>query len=192
MLTRCGDRVEAEPVEVRQRVSLAERDIRNFSLPDRFTLAVAPFRILQHLITSEEQLRSLAAVRRHLEPGGRFVFDVFNPSFALLVKDRTCETGETPELELPDGRFMWRTYRIPRVRFVDQVNEVELIYYVRKGVSTERIVQAFEMRWYQKAELEHLLARAGFVVEAMYGGFDRRPLTDAAPEIVVVARTLAR
>jgi hypothetical protein len=87
---------------------------------------------------------------------------------------------------------MRRNYRIPRVRFVDQVNETELIYYVRSGDTTERVVQSFEMRWYNKAELEHLLARAGFTVEAIYGGFDRRPLTDDAPEIVVVARNTAR
>ena len=188
MLTRCGDRVEKEPAEVRQRVSLKEGDIRDFSFPDRFTLTIAPFRILQHLITIEDQLRCLAVVRRHLEPGGRFIFDVFNPNFAMLVQDRSIETEETPELQLPDGRFMRRSWRIPRVRFVDQVNEAELIYYVRRGETTDRIVQAFEMRWYLKAELEHLLARAGLAVEAMYGGFDRRPLADGTPDIVVVAR----
>ena len=43
------------------------------------------------------------------------------------------------------------------------------------------------MRWFTPAELEHLEARAGFRLEAMYGGSDRPPLTDEAPEIVVVA-----
>jgi hypothetical protein len=57
---------------------------------------------------------------------------------------------------------------------------------VRTGDSVERIVQAFEMRWYMAAELEHLLARAGFHVEARYGSFERAPLTDEAPEIVMV------
>jgi SAM-dependent methyltransferase len=188
MLTRCGDRVDAEPPEVRERVSLKEGDIRDFAFPDKFSLITAPFRILQHLVTPADQLKCLATVRRHLQPGGRFIFDVFNPRFDLLVQDRSAESEDTPELALPDGRFMRRAWRIPRVRFVDQVNEAELIYYVRRGDSTERVVQKFEMRWYLKAELEHLLARAGFTVEAIYGGFDRRPLTDDAPDIVVVAR----
>jgi SAM-dependent methyltransferase len=180
--------VEQEPAEVRRRISLAERDIRDFSLPDKFTLAIAPFRILQHLLTIEDQLRCLANVRRHLEPGGRFLFDVFNPRFPLLVMDRSVETEETPEVPLPDGRFMRRNYRVRNVRFVDQVSEVELIYYVRTGHSTERVVQAFEMRWYLRAELVHLLARAGFTVDAIHGGFDRSPLADDSPEMVVVAR----
>jgi hypothetical protein len=48
-------------------------------------------------------------------------------------------------------------------------------------------VQAFEMRWYLRAELTHLLARAGFTVESMYGDFDRTPLVDGSREIVVRA-----
>ena len=44
------------------------------------------------------------------------------------------------------------------------------------------------MRWFLRVELEHLLARAGFTIESMYGDFDRSPLVDASPEIIVVAR----
>jgi hypothetical protein len=44
------------------------------------------------------------------------------------------------------------------------------------------------MRWFLRIELEHLLSRAGYTVEALYGNFDRSPLVDGAPEIVVVAR----
>ena len=192
MLTRCGDKVEAEPADVRQRVSLTTGDIRDFSFADRFTLALAPFRVLQHLLTHDDQFRCLEAVRRSLEPGGRFIFDVFNPRFDLLVQDRSAETEETPEMRLPDGRFMRRAFSIPRVRWLEQVGEVELIYYLRSGDAVERIVQAFPMRWYLKSELEHLVARAGFTVEAMFGGFDRRPVADDAPEFIVVARKATR
>ena len=37
------------------------------------------------------------------------------------------------------------------------------------------------------AVLEHLLVRAGFRLDAMYGDMDRGPLRDESPEIVVVA-----
>jgi hypothetical protein len=126
-------------------------------------------------------------VKRHVAPGGRFVFDVFNPNFALMTTDRSAESEDTPERPLPDGRFFRRTARVLRVRWVDQVSEIELIYYVRTGAQVTRLVQAFEMRWYTATELEHLLARTGFRVEAMYGDFARGTLHDDSPEIVVVA-----
>ena len=191
MLARCRERLAAEPDDVRARVALHHADARDFTLEGAgtFALVTAPFRVVQHLVTIDDQLRFLAAAARHLAPRGRLVFDVFNPSFAAMLADRSAEREDTPETPLPDGRTLRRAARVPRVRWTEQVNEVELIYYVaeRPGAPPARHVQAFDMRWYLRAELEHLLARAGFRVEVVYGGFDRSPLADDSPEQVVCA-----
>lgn len=189
MLAALRAKVAAEPPEVQARITLHRGDARDFALGARFDLVIAPFRILQHLVTLDDQLRCLACVRQHLAPGGRFVFDVFNPWFASLTSDRSAEMPETPPLALADGRRMWRTVRIPRVRWTDQVSETELIYHVadRDGGEETRHVLAFDMRWYLRAELTHLLARAGFRVESVRGNFDGSPLTDTSPEQVVSA-----
>jgi SAM-dependent methyltransferase len=183
MLARCRAKLAVEPAAVRARVTLHERDMHDFELGDSYGLIIAPFRVVQHLTTTDAQLRFLAAVARHLAPGGRFIFDVFNPYFAKLVSADGGEHEDTPEQQLPDGRTFRRTWRVARVRWVDQVNEAELIYYV----DGKRYVQGFEMRWYLPSELRHLLARAGFRVRALYGDFARGPLVDGSPEQVVVA-----
>lgn len=183
MLERCRANLSREPAPVQQRVTLHQRDMHEFDLGAQFPLIIAPFRVFQHLTTVDAQLRFLANVARHLAPQGRFVFDVFNPRFAVLVSADGTEREDTPETTLPDGRTFRRAYRIARVRWVDQVSEAELIYYV----DGKRYVQAFEMRWFLPAELQHLLARAGFQVRQVYGDFARGPLVDGAPEQVVVA-----
>jgi SAM-dependent methyltransferase len=177
MLERCRAKLSGE------RVPLAQHDMRNFDLGERFALIIAPFRVVQHLITIDDQLQFLATVARHLAPQGHLIFDVFNPSFERLVGADGVEREDTPEQRLPDGRTFRRTYRIARVRWLDQVSEAELVYYV----DGQRYVQAFEMRWYLAAELRHLLARAGFRVRDMYGDFARGPLADGCPELVVTA-----
>jgi len=183
MLERCRVNLAAEPAAVQSRIKLAQHDMRDFSLAEQFALIIAPFRVVQHLTTVDDQLQFLAAVARHLVPGGRFIFDVFNPRFDILVGANGVEREDTTEQRLPDGRTFRRTYRIARVRWIDQVSEAELVYYV----DGRRYVQAFEMRWYLAAELRHLLARAGFRVREMYGDFARGPVVDGCPEIVVVA-----
>jgi SAM-dependent methyltransferase len=193
MLERCRAKLAAEPAEVRARVSLHQADARDFTVavPEGaagFALAIAPFRILQHLVTPAEQLRCVGAVARHLAPGGRFAFDVFNPNVPVMTRDRSAESEDTPERALPDGRTMRRTVRVARVHWVEQVSDIELYYYLRAADGAERrVVQAFPMRWFWATELEHLLARAGLRVRAAYGNFDRSPLGDESPEIVVVA-----
>jgi len=174
------DRLRSKPGA--ERLTLHEADARNFALGKRFALITAPFRVIQHLPAVDDQLRLLDSVTRHLAPGGRFIFDVFNPRFSALTSDRTAETEDTPELTMADGRRFRRAAAVKNVRWIDQVSEVELVYYV----NSERYVQAFDMRWYTKVELEHLLARAGFTVEAVYGDFARGALTDASPEQVWV------
>jgi len=183
MLERCRAKLSAEPAAVQSRVQLAHHDMRDFNLGAKFALIIAPFRVVQHLTTIDDQLRFLATVARHLTPQGRLSFDVFNPRFDALLGADGVEREDTPEQRLPDGRTLRRTYRVARVRWIDQVSEAELIYYV----DGKRYVQAFEMRWYLAAELRNLLARAGFRVREMYGDFARGPLVDGCPELVVTA-----
>ena len=189
MLARCEEKLRREPDDVRARVALRAGDACGFDLGRRFDLLIAPFRVLQHVVAIDDQLRLLDAVARHLSPGGRFVFDVFNPNLRALLAHDGTEREDTPETLLPDGRVFRRSSRVPRVRWLDQVNEVELLYDVspRAGAPPVRHVQAFPMRWYLPHELTHLLARGGFVVEAMHGDFDQRPLVDGSPEIIVTA-----
>jgi len=189
MLDRCRERVAAEPKDVQARITLIEGDMRDFMLEERFELAIIPFRPMQHLMTIEDQLSCLDAIRRHLVPGGRVIFDVFNPDLVRIASPSTAEWEDTPETALPDGSTFRRGGRMVAVHRVEQVNEIELIYYIaRPGGKTERRVHAFGMRWFMRPELEHLVARAGFTLDAIYGDFDRSPLTDGSPEMIVVAR----
>jgi SAM-dependent methyltransferase len=189
MLARCRSKLDGEAADVRARVRLDQADVRSFDLDQQFALIIAPFRVMQHLVTIEEQLECLDAVRRHLVPSGRLVFDVFNPSFPRLVTVDGSEHEDTPETPLPDGRVFRRSARITSVRFIEQVNEVELIYYVglAKGVMPDRYVHGFAMRWYLRTELVHLLARAGFLVDSIRGDFDGDDLAEGSPEMVVTA-----
>jgi len=189
MLARCRAKILDEPESVGARIALRQGDARAFDLGETYALVIAPFRVMQHLATIEDQLHFLNAVARHIPPGGRFIFDVFNPNFAALVAADGTEREDTPEQPLPDGRWFRRAFRIRRVRWVEQVSETELIYYVspEPGAPAERYVQSFDMRWYLRAELLHLLARGGFRVQSIYGDFDGSPLTDRSPEQVVCA-----
>jgi SAM-dependent methyltransferase len=189
MLERCRTNLRDEADAVQQRVTLHQGDARDFALGRKFDLIIAPFRVVQHLTTIGDQLAFLDSVARHLAPGGRFAFDVFNPNFSALASADGSEHEDTPDTSLPDGRSFRRAGRVARVRWIDQVSEIELIYYISgtRGGKTQRHVDSFDMRWFLSAELVHLLARGGFGIRSIYGDFDRSPLTDASPEQIICA-----
>jgi SAM-dependent methyltransferase len=189
MLAICRRKLAEEPSNVRARVTLVEGDMRNFQLGRQFALATIPFRPFQHLITVEEQLTCLQGIQRHLAPGGRLILVLFNPSLPFLVDDsRLEEYGDEPEFVMPDGRRVLRRFRTLRRDWLAQVQDVELIYYVtHPDGRQERLVHAFPMRYLFRYEAEHLLARCGFRIEALYADYDRRPYGARYPGELIFA-----
>ena len=43
---------------------------------------------------------------------------------------RTAEVEDTPRVQMHDGRTLRRAFRVLRVRWLEQVSDTELIYYV--------------------------------------------------------------
>lgn len=192
MLDVLREQLTKEPDAVQQRVTVVQRDMSDFHLGETFALITVPFRAFQHLITVEEQLAALACVREHLAPGGLFVLDLFNPSLPYLAdENRFEEFGEEPEFTMPDGRRVLRRTRIAARDYFRQVQDAELIYYVtHPDGRQERIVHAFPMRYLFRYEAEHLLARAGFAVDAVYADYARTPYGEGAypGELIFAAR----
>ena len=188
MLARCRANVAKEPPDVRARIALHEGDMRHVVLRAEFELVIAPFRGVQHLIAASDQEAFLRNARRHLAPGGRLVFDVFNPDPARLASPATEESEDTPWTELGNGRRFRRTARVLAIDHGAQVNDIELIYYVRDAAGNEeRRVHAFPMRWFFRDQVVALVERSGFRVRDVFGNFDRSPFADGSPDIIVVA-----
>jgi hypothetical protein len=185
------ERLAQEPEQVQARVQLVEADMRDFNLGRQFALAMTPFRPFQHLTTVADQIACLTTIRRHLQPGGQFILEVFNPSLPALTSDSVGEPfGEEPPFTLPDGRRVVRRHKIAARDYFRQVLSVELIYEVtHPDGAAERLVRAFDMRYLFRFEAEHLLARCGFAVERVYADFDKSAYGSKYPgELLLVAR----
>jgi hypothetical protein len=174
---------------VRARATLAEGDMRDFEIGRTVPLVTVPFRPFQHLLTVDDQLACLGAIRRHLAPGGRLILDLFNPSIDLLAQAPGEEWGDEPEFTMPGGRRVVRRFRIASADRFAQVNEVELVYHVvHPGGRSERLVHSFPFRYLFRFEAEHLLARAGFDVEHLFADYDKSPYGSQYPgELIFVA-----
>jgi SAM-dependent methyltransferase len=183
MLAVCREKLAQEPPEVQARVRIVEGNMRDFDLGREFALVTLPFRPFQHLTTVEDQMTCLRTIRRHLAPGGRLVLDLFNPSINLLAApQRMEETEDIPQFTMPDGRRVARYARVVARDYFNQIQDVDLIYYVtHPDGRQERLVHAFPMRYLFRFEAEHLLVRAGFTIEALYADYDKSPYGSKYP-----------
>jgi SAM-dependent methyltransferase len=191
MLDVCRAALAHEPPAVQERVTLHQGDMRHFDLGCTFALITIPFRGFQHLLTVAEQQEALARVRRHLAPGGRLVFDLFNPSLPFLADERWLREPLTePAVQLPDGRTLVRSYRVAARDYHAQTQDVELVHVITwPDGRVEQAPGRFIVRYLFRYEAEHLLVREGFTIDALYSDFDCSPYGASYPgELIFVAR----
>jgi SAM-dependent methyltransferase len=190
MLAHCRLKLQSEPEAVRSQVELCRADMRTFDLQSTFNFVAMPFRPFQHLITVADQCACLSTVHKHLSNKGRLLVDLFNPSLnALVANDIEQEHTPEPQFTIPDGRKVVRTTRIVRRDLANQVNDVEMIYYVtHPDGRSERIVHGFQMRYLFRFEAEHLLYRCGFRLLEVYSDYDKSPFGSKYPgELILLA-----
>jgi SAM-dependent methyltransferase len=188
MLARCREKLAAQPAEVQERARLVQASMTGFDLAQSFALVIVPFRGFQHLVPVAEQLACLRCANRHLVGGGRIVLDLFQVNLRYITTPEALEEREDLNTMLPDGRRLRRTHRVAGWHRAEQYNDVEMIHYVtHPDGREERLVQAFPFRYFFRYEVEHLLARCGFEVVDVFGGYDRSPLADGSPEMLAMA-----
>ncbi|HLU68933.1 MAG TPA: class I SAM-dependent methyltransferase [Kofleriaceae bacterium] len=186
MLARAAARAGRLGRAARERVHLVRADMRRFALARRFPLVVMAFNSFEHLYTRVDVAACLARVREHLEPGGRFVFDVQNPNLRWLTRDPDRRWARTLFRHPVTGRRM--AYSTNHVYDpVSQIALIRLYYDPVEGGGRPRVVHLSQRKFFP-AELEALLAHGGFAVEARYGDFSRGPLDGDAESQVLVCR----
>lgn len=170
-----------------ENASWVEGDMRSFSLDDRFGLIYIPYRSFQHLLTIEDQLACLRCVHKHLAPGGRFALDIFNPDIVAIAEWMTSKRGGLQRRARTDapGLYETRTYRtasqLVETTFIDDELSDE-------GAVLSRNYRDLKLRYTYRYEMEHLLLRAGFEIEALFGDCLGSAFQDVSPEQIWVAR----
>ncbi|MCK9486221.1 MAG: class I SAM-dependent methyltransferase [Dehalococcoidia bacterium] len=168
---------------VTERLTLAQGDMRDlgtWGVAGLAALVTIPFRAFLHNLTVEDQVATLEACHGALRPGGVLALNVFNPDLTKIAD------------WLRGGGERWEAWGAP-----DEGVQAQHEYQPAAQVVTSRLrVRDGQGRWRRTSvtlryvhrfEMEHLLRRCGYEVDALYGDFDRSAFGEASPEMVWVA-----
>ena len=186
MLELCRRR--AVQAGVLDRLTLMQADFRSFALATPAALIALPYHSLGHLLTWDEKRRAVDHVFAQLRPGGRFIFDDFLMTPALLEHMRRVQLRAEYRATMGTDRLLWVTSLVDEaahtIKVVTWEDEVSA-----DGLLTRRCYRRLSLSWLDPAQARELLTQAGFVIDACYGDFDGTPFSDAtAHEQVWVAR----
>lgn len=160
------------------RLRLEQADMRDFDLAGRrFGLATIPFRAFQVLLTPQDQLATLAAIRRHLEPGGILALHLFDPNLRLLLPDASGIIDRQVGVDRDTGRPVEAVLETAVLDHVNQVRRDQWQYraFAADGTIAEEQALELSLRWTFRWEMRHLLVLAGFTVEAEFSDFVGSP-----------------
>ncbi len=152
-------------------------DLRDFTRPGAFDLAINLFRSFGYFDSPEEDRQALANIRASLAPGGVFVLDALGKEVAV----REFSGGEWFER---DGWTVLTEYGIEgdweglRHRWI----------LMKDG---ERFERSFVMRLYSASEMRKLLLDVGFDRVEIHGDTDGGRYDEKATSLVAVARVPA-
>jgi SAM-dependent methyltransferase len=168
-----------------QRTRISKQDMVDFHFDFTFDLVIAPFRVLMHVMEKDDQLKALNNVCRHLNPGGRFIFDTFVPDLRQLVNplDRFTDFDG----EHAPGKKLKRTVST-RPELIRQVINVDFIleWDEDEGHFEDRF--CLPMRYFFRYELEHLVERSDFTEYKISGDYLGNELSEQSKEFIVICR----
>jgi SAM-dependent methyltransferase len=186
MLERCRRR--AEDAGVLDRLTLLRADFRHFQLEEPAGLIALPYHSLGHLLTLEEKGRAIAHVFSQLRPGGRFVFDDFLMTPALMDHMRRVQLRAEYRSAAGADVLLWVTSLVNEasqsITVVTWEDELDA-----DGLLARRRYRRLSLSWLEPSQARDLLTQAGFAIDACFGDFQRTPFAEStAHEQVWIAR----
>ena len=167
MCAWAGERAKAAGISL----NVVEADMRDFSLPAEFDLAITMLNSLCHLMSLDDMVRHLAAVGRHLGPGGLYIMELAHPADFFAAEHRTSSEWST---EVGDGTVSVRWGAKDRIDPVTQVTQEHVsVTYHKRGGPVRTVTDVVPNRFWTETEITAAIRLAGgFAVVASYGGFE--------------------
>jgi SAM-dependent methyltransferase len=159
------------------------QDARYLKLGRKFDLIIAPFRVFSHLIEVEDQLLALNAGFDHLNPGGRFIFDLFVPDLGNLlhgINDQTDFDGE-----YAPGKKLRRVVSA-QPDLIKQISLITMKLTWDEDDGPKTTEWGFPMRFFFRYELEHLVNRSKLTLSKIYGDYEGHELSGDSKDFIVV------
>lgn len=155
-------------------------DMRDFDLGERFERIFAPYSTMWCLL-GDDKRRCFESVKKHLAPGGRFVFDVWAADEMHDVtdaEDRPLEYATTIETDQ-----QWVVYELDRYDQPAQRIDVTYVFEPEHGDPVEHTIR---QHYLTSRQLQAMLEACGFAVR-LYGDFDKRPFAYDGDRLIVEA-----
>ena len=177
------DQAKSNAIQNQLEIEFILADIRTLDLPDKYDVIFIPFNSIHHLYTNQDLFKAFNVVKNHLNDGGLFLLDCFNPSFHFIVEGEK-ELKEIAKYTTKDGRDVL-VKEIMHYESKTQINRIEWHYFINGKFDS---IQNLDMRLFFPMELNAYMEWSGFSIINKFGGFDEEPFIDDSEKQIFVCQ----
>ncbi|MFN2303271.1 MAG: class I SAM-dependent methyltransferase [Anaerolineales bacterium] len=182
MLNQFKRTLGQQPSEIRDRITIEEQDMKNFSLGRKFNTIMCCDAFFHNLTISDE-IACLGCVAGHLTANGGFVFNLPNPNCEFIIKSAQSggktferrgkyplkETGEILVVEEAQDADPFEQIITTTLRFT--IFDVD-------GHQNMLGLSSWKTRYLFRYEIIHLLYRCGLNIKSLVGDYQEGPVRE--------------
>lgn len=151
--------------------NITQADMRHFNLQCQFDAIISLFAVFNHNLNSDDGLQTLRQLKKHLNPGGILLLDLYNPQSS--GKKSNTLNGITRIME-------WNIN-----------HETQTCDSIVKFITEDKTVEEnFSLKIYSISEIKNLLEAAGFSTVIFYDNFTFEQGTPLSKNLLVCAAKL--
>ncbi|MGE7672919.1 class I SAM-dependent methyltransferase [Lysinibacillus sp. NPDC094403] len=160
-------------------VNFTVQDCTQLQLPITSSFIYMTGNTFQHFLSNESQNALLQSVKKHLHPGGEFVFDTRN---ALLNELSIVDEYEESSVNSKGEKLI--------IQHRDEYDPITQILNCRSINKLEHTTfeDAIRLRYTYPMEMKRLLEQNGFELLHIYGSWNKSDLTKDSVSMIVHAR----
>lgn len=162
-------------------VHFSVQDCTQLQLPITSNFVYMTGNSFQHFLSNESQNALFQSVKKHLQPGGEFVFDTRN---ALL-----SELSIVDEYDESSVNYKGENLTIHHREEYDPITQILTCRSISK-VEHSIFEDSIRLRYTYPMEMKRLLEQNGFELLHIYGSWNKSDFTKDSPAMIVHARVL--
>lgn len=165
-------------------VQWVESDFISFDLKQKFGLIIMSGCTFQDLQNIKQATACLDRVKKHLKENGLFIFDIYNPSLAILSRDS--------EIRYPVAHYLdasGHPVSVEETSVYDRDTQINHItWYYSRNDAPDYKIDFLKMRQFFPCEMLYILEENGFEVLDRMGDFDGSKFSTHSNRQIFVVR----
>ncbi len=181
MLSRAQKKAEAKNLKI----NWVQADCRDFELNRKFKVIFFPANSIGHIHTRANIDNCFQCIKRHLHEEGRFILQMFNPNFEIIMRD--------PKKRFPVAEFfdpeLNCNVKIDETGFYDRATQILYrFWHYQFDNNRPEETKELRIRMFYPKELDALLHYNGLIIENKYGDYEESKFGSESPYQIFVCK----